>query len=65
MSTATGSETSGGTTGTVRATGHVRDELGTPGFEFTLAGDRLRDLLDARLAHGDRVALIYPFIFCC
>ncbi|MFB6079480.1 MAG: MoaD/ThiS family protein [Haloferacaceae archaeon] len=116
---------------TVRATGRVRDALGTPQFEFTFPGDRLRDFLDAlfaehpdledllvaeteadatahgwatppedlpgtwrknpegeqtrayarvcvngrfnelldgfdtRLADGDRVALIYPFMFCC
>jgi len=131
MSTTTGRERAGTTTVTVRATGHVRDALGTPGFEFTFDGDRLREFLDAlfaehsdleellvaeteadattdgwadppddlpgtwrknpegertrayarvcvngkfnehldgfdtRLADGDRVALIYPFIFCC
>ncbi|MFB6156485.1 MAG: MoaD/ThiS family protein [Haloferacaceae archaeon] len=119
------------TTVDVRATGHVRDALGTPSVEFTFEGDRLREFLDAffdehpglsdlliaeteaeestdgwadppeelpgtwrknpegertrayarvcvngtfnehldgfdtRLSDGDRVALIYPFIFCC
>jgi molybdopterin converting factor small subunit len=119
------------TTVEVRATGHVRDALGTPRIEFTFEGDRLRDFLDAffdehpdvedlivaeteaeeatrgwaeapedlpgtwrknpegertrvyarvcvngtfnelldgfdtRIEDDDRVALIYPFIFCC
>jgi molybdopterin converting factor small subunit len=119
------------TTVTLRATGHVRDALGTATREFTFRGDTLRELLEAlfeerpglaemliaeteaeattrgwadpprnlpgtwrknpegeqtkpfarvlvngkfnevldgfdtRLADGDRVSLVYPFIFCC
>lgn len=119
------------TTVEVRATGHVRTELGEHSFEFTFEGDRLRafleqlfaehpsleDLLiarteaeattrgwapapdelpggwkknpageqtrsyarvtvngkfnehlagfDTRLEDGDRVGLLFPFIFCC
>ncbi|SIR82823.1 MoaD/ThiS family protein [Natronorubrum thiooxidans] len=118
------------TTVTVRCTGHIRDAVGTHELEFTFAGDRLREFLEAffavydvedlliaeteadatahgwapvpddlpgtwrknpegdqtrtyarvcingrfnehfegfetTLADGDRVALIYPFMFCC
>ncbi|MFD1514724.1 MoaD/ThiS family protein [Halomarina rubra] len=117
------------TTVQVRCTGHVRTELGTPGFEFTFQGTTLREFLaalfdvydleamliaptereatargwarvenppgtwrknpegeqtrafarimvngrfnehlggfDAPLTDGDRVALVYPFMFCC
>ena len=119
------------TTVTLRATGHVRDALGTHQREFTFTGDTLRDLLEAlfderpdlaemliaeteaeastsgwarpprnlpgtwrknpegeqtkpfarvlvngtfnellagfdtELEDGDRVSLVYPFIFCC
>lgn len=119
------------TTVTVRCTGHVRTELGRYEFEYTFAGDTLREFLDelfddypelqdmliaeteadathsgwaptpeelpgtwtknpvgeqtmayarilvngrfneneegfdTRLADGDRVALVYPFMFCC
>lgn len=118
------------TTVEVRATGHVRRELGTPRLTFTFAGTTLREFLaaffaehegledlliaeteaeatahgwarvdhvpgvwrknpegeqtrayarimingrfnehlggfDAELEEGDRVALVYPFMFCC
>ena len=118
------------TTVTVRCTGHIRDVVGMYELEFTFAGDRLRDFLEAffevhdveelliaeteadatahgwapapddlpgtwqknpegeqtrtyarvcingrfnehyegfetKLEDGDRVALIYPFMFCC
>ncbi|ELY44204.1 ubiquitin family protein [Natronorubrum bangense] len=118
------------TTVTVRCTGHIRDAVGNHELEFTFAGDRLRDFLEAffevhgveelliaeteadatahgwapapddlpgtwrknpegeqtrtyarvcingrfnehyegfetTLEDGDRVALIYPFMFCC
>lgn len=133
MSTTTGSRESdrNTTTVTVRCTGHVRTELGTPGFEFRFRGTTLRAFLDAlfedypslegmliaeseaeathsgwaptpedlpgtwrknpegeqtvayarvlvngrfnelhdgfdtELEDGDRVGLVYPFIFCC
>ncbi|RDI72782.1 MoaD/ThiS family protein [Halopelagius longus] len=41
------------TTVEVRATGRVRDALGTPRMEFAFAGDTLRDFLDAFLAEYD------------
>ena len=119
------------TTVTVRCTGHVRTELGEYEFEYTFAGDTLREFLDelfedypelqemliaekeadathsgwaptpeelpgtwtknpvgeqtiayarilvnghfnenengfdTKLEEGDRVALVYPFMFCC
>lgn len=34
------------TTVTVRCTGHVRREVGTPDLEYTFAGSTLRDLLE-------------------
>ncbi len=123
-------QTQSQTTVTVRCTGHIRDAVGTHELEFTFAGDRLRDFLEAffevhdveelliaeteadatahgwapapddlpgtwrknpegeqtrtyarvcingrfnehyegfetTLEDGDRVALIYPFMFCC
>jgi molybdopterin converting factor small subunit len=130
-STETGESAATTTTVTVRATGHVRDALGTHEFAFAFEGDRLRDFLaalfaeheglsdlliaeteveattrgwatppedlpgtwrknpegeqtrayarvcvngtfnelldglDTELADGDRVSLIYPFIYCC
>lgn len=125
------SETEAETTVTVRCTGHVRTELGEYEFEYTFAGDTLREFLDELFAEypelqdmliaeteadathsgwaptpeelpgtwtknplgeqtiayarilvnghfnenengfdttledGDRVALVYPFMFCC
>lgn len=121
----------GETTVTVRATGHVRTELGKHDFEFTFEGETLREFLEAlfaehpaledlliaetetdaaargwarapeelpgtwlknpegeqtrpyarvtvngtfnelldgfntRLSAGDRIGLLYPFIYCC
>jgi molybdopterin converting factor small subunit len=131
MASPTDADATATTTVTVRATGHVRDALGTHEFEFTFAGESLREFLaalfaeheglsdllvaeteadatahgwaeapdplpgtwrknpegeqtrayarvcvngtfnehldgfDTRLSDGDRVSLIYPFIFCC
>ncbi|WP_440769056.1 MoaD/ThiS family protein [Natronorubrum sp. DTA28] len=41
------------TTVTVRCTGHVRDAVGTHELEYTFAGDRLRDFLEAFFAEYD------------
>ena len=41
------------TTVDVRATGHVRDALGTPQRSFTFEGSTLRDVLDAFFAEHD------------
>jgi len=41
------------TTVEVRATGHVRDALGTPKLSFTFEGDTLREFADAFFAEYD------------
>jgi molybdopterin converting factor small subunit len=41
------------TTVQVRCTGHVRTELGVPGFEFTFGGDTLREFLEALFEEYD------------
>ncbi|MFD1597381.1 MoaD/ThiS family protein [Halobellus rarus] len=41
------------TTVEVRATGHVRDALGTPKLSFTFEGDTLREFVDAFFAEYD------------
>lgn len=41
------------TTVEVRATGHVRDAIGTPSFEYTFEGDTLREFLDALFEEYD------------
>jgi len=41
------------TTVEVRATGHVRDALGTPSLSYTFEGETLRDFVDAFFAEYD------------
>ena len=41
------------TTVEVRATGYVREAIGTHSFEFTFEGDALREFLDAPFAEYD------------
>jgi len=42
----------------VKCTGHVRTAVGKGTFDEHLDG------LDTELDDGDRVALMYPFVFC-
>ncbi len=46
-------ETAETTTVEVRATGHVRDALGTPRLSFTFEGSTLREFVDAFFAEHD------------
>jgi molybdopterin converting factor small subunit len=46
------------TTVDVRATGHVRDALGTPQLSFTFEGDTLREFVEAFFAEHDVQELV-------